>query len=298
VSDVDDARRVAQQLGIDHVVFNFGDDFRRDVVDAYVADHAAGRTPNPCVACNRHLKFDRLLRRARALGFDAVATGHHARIGARPDGALAVRRGADRAKDQSYVVHVLGGDALARTRFPVGDLTKAEVRREAARRGLRTAAKPDSQDVCFITSGGRRDFLARRLALRPGVVVDTAGRTVGAVEAVELVTLGQRAGLGLRGGAAPRYVLAVDVDAGVVTVGEASEAVVDTVAVDGWSWAAGSAPDGEVLVQVSAHGRPRPATVDGDTVHFAAPGRPVAPGQSVVVYDPSDTWVLGGATAR
>src|SRR5690606_10854016 len=159
---------------------------------------AAGRTPNPCIECNRHLKFDRLLRRADALGFATVATGHHARITVRPDGSRRVSRGADRAKDQSYVLHMLDSDVLARVAFPVGELTKVEVRAVAARLGLATADKPDSQDVCFITAtGGRRAFLADRIAPTPGTVRDQTGRSVGSVDSVELVTIGQRHGLGL-----------------------------------------------------------------------------------------------------
>jgi tRNA-specific 2-thiouridylase len=174
VADVDDARSVARRLGIDHHVFAFSDDFEEHVVAPYVEAHAQGRTPNPCIECNRHLKFDRLLRRADALGFDAVATGHHARI---VDGRVA--RGADRDKDQSYVVHMLGPAVLDRIRFPVGTLTKAEVRAEAARLGLATADKPDSQDVCFITaSGGRSTFLGDRIAVRPATVVDGSGAAV------------------------------------------------------------------------------------------------------------------------
>src|SRR3954463_15061492 len=151
VADVEDARRVAQQLGVDHHVFNFTEDFDAHVVEPYVAAHAAGITPNPCVECNRHLKFDRFLRRARQLGFDAIATGHHARI-VRYGGRFRLRRATDGAKDQSYVLHMLGQAQLARTLLPVGELTKSEVRAHAARLGLRTATKPDSQDVCFITS--------------------------------------------------------------------------------------------------------------------------------------------------
>ena len=221
VADVDDARRVAQQLDIDHLVFNFTEDFERHVVAPYVAAHAGGVTPNPCVECNRGVKFARLAERARVLGFDAVATGHHARIGGR-HGGRTLERAADRRKDQSYVVHMLGQDDLARTLFPVGELaSKAEVRAVAASLGLRTAAKPDSQDVCFITStGGRRRFLERRLALHPADVVDTGGRPVGRVDAVELVTIGQRKGLGLPGGGPKRYVLDVDRAAGTVVVGD------------------------------------------------------------------------------
>ena len=173
VADVDDARRVADQLGIVHHVFNFSADFEARVVDPYVAGHAEGRTPNPCIECNRHLKFDRLLDRAADLGFDAVATGHHARVGRDGDGTWRLLRGADPAKDQSYVLAMLGQDQLARTLFPVGEMTKDAVRATATRLGLRTAAKPDSQDVCFIRSdAGRAGFLGDRVPLHAGRLVD------------------------------------------------------------------------------------------------------------------------------
>ena len=198
VGDVDDARRVAQQLGIAHHVFNFSEEFSRHVVDPYVAEHAASRTPNPCVECNRHLKFDRLLQRADLLGFDAVATGHHARVEVRVGGGYSLLRGADPAKDQSYVLHMLGQAELRRVLFPVGSFTKAEVRSIACRRlGLRTAAKADSQDVCFISrQGGREAFLGARIPMRPARVIDTDGRGIGTLPAFELVTVGQRRGLG------------------------------------------------------------------------------------------------------
>ncbi len=295
VADVDDARRVAQQLGIDHVVFNFSEDFHTDVVAPYVADHAAGRTPNPCVECNRHIKFDRLLARAERLGIDAVATGHHARIAA-VDGGFRVRRGADRPKDQSYVLHMLGSAALARLQFPVGHRTKADVRAMAASLGLRTAAKPDSQDVCFITTGGGREaFLAQRIPFTPGVVVDTGGRTVGRVDAVELVTVGQRRGL-TAGGGERRYVMAVDPVAATITVGAASDLQTGELALRDLQWA-GDPALGPVLVQCSAHGPARPAVVDGSVVRWAEPQRRVAPGQSVVIYDSADELVLGGGIA-
>jgi tRNA-specific 2-thiouridylase len=297
VSDVDDARRVSHQLGIDHHVFNFGDDFDAKVVAPYVEDHAAGRTPNPCIECNRHIKFDRLLRRATALGIDTIATGHHARIVERGDGSRRVARGADRAKDQSYVLHMLGQAQLARTLFPVGHLTKAEVRAHAARLGLRTAAKPDSQDVCFVTAEhGRATFLGDRLALTPGRVVDGTGRTVGAVPAVELVTIGQRKGLGLPGGTRdPRFAVAVDTVAATVTIGTAQDLLSDRVDLDGFSWAGAHAYCGPVLAQVSAHGEPRPARLDGGVLTWREPQRRVAPGQSVVFYEGDE--VLGGALA-
>jgi tRNA-uridine 2-sulfurtransferase len=291
VADVDDARRVAQQLGFDHLVFNFGDDFLARVVEPYVAEHAAGRTPNPCVECNRHLKFDRLMRRADQLGFDAVATGHHARI---VDGRLA--RGADRAKDQSYVLHMLGRPELERVRFPVGDLTKADVRGIAASLGLRTATKPDSQDVCFITNrAGRAGFLSRRMPFTPATVVDTDGGPIGRVDAIELVTVGQRRGV-TGGGGTRRYVTAVDRASATVTVGPVEALLTAAVSVPGLQWLDGPVP-GEVLVQTSAHGRPQRAVVHGDTVTWSEPQRRVAPGQSVVIYDASDEFVLGGGVA-
>ncbi len=294
VADVDDARRVADQLGIDHHVFNFGDEFERFVVDPYVAAHARGATPNPCIECNRHLKFDKLLRRAGALGFDQVATGHHARLLETPAGRR-VGRGADAAKDQSYVLHMLDQDQLARLRFPLGELTKAEVRDLAAELGLRTAHKPDSQDVCFIshTGGGRRRFLAERLALTPARVVDTAGARVGEVDAAELVTIGQRHGLGVSGAAEAQYAVDVDVPGATVTVGSRRELVVDASPVTALRWA--GHPVEAVLVQTSAHGRVAEARVADGTVHWARPHRRVAPGQALVFYD--GDLVAGSALA-
>ncbi len=301
VGDVEDARRVAQQLGIDHHVFNFSEDFDRHVVEPYVAEHRAGRTPNPCVACNRHLKFDRLLRRAAQLGFAAVATGHHARVRQGSDGRWELRRGADTAKDQSYVLHMLGQAELARVLLPVGDMTKAEVRAEATARGLRTAAKPDSQDVCFISrQGGREAFLGDRIPLRAGVVVDAAGRQVGQVPAVELITVGQRRHLGPAGGPASRgdrrYALAVDTEAARVTVGSAEELLTDRIEVGAVTWVAEPPGPGRVEVQSSAHG----AVVRGrwlapGRIDLDRPVRRVAPGQSVVLYH--GDRLLGGGIA-
>ena len=298
VADVDDARRVAQQLGVDHFTFGFADDFEADVVAPYVAAHAAGRTPNPCIECNRHLKFDRFVRRADALGFEAVATGHHARVERGAD-RWHLRRGADPAKDQSYVLHMLGQDVLARVLLPVGHLTKAGVRARAAALGLRTADKPDSQDVCFISAtGGRAAFLEPRVALSPGRVVDGHGRVVGSVPAVQLVTIGQRRGLGLPGGGAPSFATAVDVAAGTVTVGSADDLLVEELTAEGLTWV-GPAAAGAVEVQVSAHGAAHAGHVtvtDGRArIRLAEPVRRVAPGQSLVLYRGDD--VLGGGTA-
>ena len=304
VSDVDDARRVAQQLRIDHLVFNFSDDFNAAVVDPYVSAHQSGTTPNPCIECNRHLKFDRLSRRARLLGFDAVATGHHARIERQPSGVWRVARGADAAKDQSYVVHMLDQRELAYTLFPVGHMTKTEVRQRASELGLRTATKPDSQDVCFISkAGGREAFLGDRIPFRRARVVDERGDELGSVDAVELVTIGQRRGLSLPGGSPKRFVLDVDVEAGTVIVGDETKLSRDTVAATRVTWGHEPPAIGSMVrVQTSAHGTANEAVLEGvDADSFAVrwrePQRRVAPGQSVVLYDSADRVVLGGGTA-
>lgn len=299
VSDVDDARRVARLLGIDHHVFNFGDRFDADVVAPYVRAHASGDTPNPCIECNRHVKFDKLLRRAVALGFDAIATGHHARVVDCDDGALRVARGADTGKDQSYVLYMLGQEQLRRTLLPVGGMTKHDVRAIAADRRLPTAIKPDSQDVCFIASTvGRRGFLEGRTAFTPGRVVDGADE-VGRVEAVELVTVGQRRGLGLRGGDGnPRYVTAVDVRSATVTVGSAGDLLDERVGLRDVVWST-TPHDGHVWAQCSAHGAPRAGRFDcaTNTLWWDAPQRRIAPGQAVVLYD-GDVVLGGGLVAN
>ena len=297
VADVDDARRVAQQLDIDHLVFNFSDDFNTHVVDPYVRAHSQGLTPNPCIECNRHLKFDRLSERADLLGFDAIATGHHARIEAVGDRYF-VHRGADSAKDQSYVVHMLPQRQLQRTMFPVGHLTKAQVRDKAAALGLRTAAKPDSQDVCFITqTGGRETFLGARIPFRRGTVVDSTGAVLGEVPAIEMVTVGQRRGIGLPGGGPKRYVTAIDQTTATVMVGDEVDLDDGEMVVGDVVWA--DRPHvGDVMVQCSAHGATMPARLQGDTIRWHGPQRRVAPGQSVVFFDPSDRYVLGGGIAR
>jgi tRNA-uridine 2-sulfurtransferase len=301
VADVDDARRVAQQLGIDHHVFNLTDDFDRHVVTPYVEAHGRGQTPNPCIECNRHIKFDRLLERADRLGFERLATGHHARVtGA---GTFVLRRGADQAKDQSYVLSMLRQDALARVVFPVGDMTKDAVRQHAARLGLRTAGKPDSQDVCFIGSAeGRAGFLSSRLDLHPAEVVDGEGEPAGAVEAVELVTIGQRRGMGHGSDGQRRYVVAVDVPSRRVTVGGAADVLTSKLDLRGGTltWVDRPLADGDrAVAQVSAHGRPASCAVeqhaDGVRIHFDVPQRLVAPGQTVALYDAADPDAVVGA---
>ena len=298
VADVDDARRVAQQLDIPHYVFNFSDEFDERVVSPYVQAHVDGQTPNPCIECNRHLKFDRFLQRAQRLGFDAIATGHHVRrVGPRPDGSFALARGEDRAKDQSYVVHMIAPDVLSKCLFPIGEISKEEVRKRALQLGLRTADKPESMDVCFIakTGGGRRVFLGDRVPLRPARVVDKSGTQVGSVDAVELVTIGQRKGLGGAGGSDKRFVVDVDTNAGVVTVGGHSDLLVPSVALHTVVWGPGSKRSGGFTAQSSAHGIPAACEFDAATnvATFAEPHVRVAPGQTVVLYE-ADTVVGGG----
>jgi len=302
VADVEDARRVAGQLGVDHHVFNLAEEFEEAVVTPYVAEHVAGRTPNPCIECNRHIKFGLLLARCRRLGFDALATGHHARVqpGDGPGGGARLRRGADAAKDQSYVLAVLDAGALGRIVLPVGELTKAAVRALAAELGLGTAAKPDSQDVCFIGGeAARRRFLAERAPLHPGDLVDvTTGAVVGTVPAVELVTVGQRRGLGLSVDGERRYAVSVDVAARRIEVGRRRQALAERVAVRGATWSGPPPrPGGRAVAQTSAHGQAAPGTWDGAGFVFDAPHPRPAPGQTVAFYDATDAdLVLGAAT--
>jgi tRNA-specific 2-thiouridylase len=296
VGDVEDARRVAAQLDIPHYVFNLTDTFDRVVVDPYVREHAVGRTPNPCVECNRSIKFGALFRRAEALGFDAVATGHHARVTAESHGSYALRRGADPAKDQSYVLYMLGQRELARTRLPVGVLTKAQVRERAARLGLRTAAKAESMDVCFITRGGRRSFLAERIDARAGSVVDVDGATLGVHEGIESFTIGQRRGLGVATGER-RYVVDLDARTATVTLGERTDLLRDSVALRDLTYV--DAPcrgRADLVAQTRAHGTPVASAFDGTTVHFATPQPRVAPGQVVALY--AGGALVGGGIAR
>ncbi len=296
VGDVEDARRVAAQLDIPHYVFNLTDTFDEMVVEPYVREHEVGRTPNPCVECNRSIKFGALFRRAEVLGFDAVATGHHARVTAESHGTYALRRGADHAKDQSYVLYMLGQRELARTRLPVGVLTKAQVREHAARLGLRTAAKAESMDVCFITRGGRRSFLAERIDARAGTVVDVDGAVLGVHDGIESFTIGQRRGLGVATGER-RYVVDVDARTATVTLGERTDLLRDSVALRDLTYV--DAPcigRADLFAQTRAHGTPVASAFDGATVHFAAPQPRVAPGQVVALY--AGDALVGGGIAR
>jgi tRNA-specific 2-thiouridylase len=292
-ADVEDARRVAAQLDIPHYVFNFTDDFDARVVGPYVDAYAGGRTPNPCVECNRSIKFGRLLDRADALGFDAVATGHHARVHRDRDGRLKLRRGIDGAKDQSYVLYMLGQAELDRTLLPVGELTKSQVRQHAARLGLRTAAKPESMDVCFITRGSREAFVTARAGARPGPVVDGDGAVLGRHDGVTGFTVGQRRGVGVATGER-RYVVDLDAATATVTLGRRDDLLRDSADVRDLCFV-GRVPDPHesLDVQVRAHGTPFPGRLDGTCVRFDQPQARVAPGQVVALYA-GDTLLGGG----
>jgi tRNA-specific 2-thiouridylase len=306
LEDARDARRAADVIGIPFYVWDLADRFHEDVVDDFVAEYAAGRTPNPCLRCNEKIKFAAVLDRALALGFDAVVTGHHARLGA--DGLL--RRSVDAAKDQSYVLAVLTREQLDHSIFPLGDSTKTEVRAEAAARGLAVAEKPDSHDICFIADGDTRRFLADRLGATPGDIVDaTTGEVIGGHEGAYAYTVGQRRGLDLRRPAAdgrPRYVLSITPVTNTVTVGPAEALDVSTVYGERPVWTVGEPPvDGvDCEVQLRAHGAPVPASVRVDATGLTAtlrqPARGIAAGQAVVAYrpDPEGDVVLGSATIK
>jgi tRNA-uridine 2-sulfurtransferase len=293
VSDVEDARRVAAQLGIPHYVFDYTEAFDTRVVDPYVDAYATGRTPNPCIECNRHIKFAQLLDRADALGCDALATGHHARRSLDNGGQVQLERAVDSAKDQSYVLAMLSAAQLERVRFPVGDLTKAAVRAHAARLHLRTAAKPDSQDVCFITRGGREEFLADRMQARAGAIIDTSGAALGTHDGIARFTIGQRRGLGIAAGER-RFVVDIDAPSATVTVGRQADLLRAALRVDGFTFVHDApATDVELLVQVRAHGRAVPGRLVGSQLVFAEPQPRVAPGQLLAFYDGSR--VVGSA---
>ncbi len=266
VSDVDDARRVAQQLGIDHLVFNFGDDFDEHVVAPYVDAHTRGVTPNPCIECNRSVKFARLAERADLLGFDAVATGHHANIGRtdrRPLHPRTGRRSGARTRATWCTCSTRPSSRARCSRSAV--CRRPRCARSRRRSTCARPTKPDSQDVCFITStGGRTAFLGDRIPFRSGTVVDTDGARLGEVESVELVTVGQRKGLGLPGGGPKRYVVDVDTTSATVIVGSDDDLLRDEHARRRRDVGRSSPSPASVLVQCSAHGAPRPATIELD----------------------------------
>ncbi|MCS5729779.1 tRNA 2-thiouridine(34) synthase MnmA [Herbiconiux moechotypicola] len=306
IEDSMDARRVADKIGIPFYVWDFSERFKADVIDDFVAEYSAGRTPNPCMRCNERIKFAALLEKALDLGFDAVCTGHYAAVVTDARGDVELHRAATWAKDQSYVLGVLTAEQLAHCLFPLGATpSKAEIRAEAAARGFSVASKPDSHDICFIPDGDTSGWLAERVGTATGEIVDRSGAVVGSHEGAHAFTVGQRRGLNLGRPAPdgrPRFVLEVKPSSNQVVVGPKEALDIAEIAGSRYTWA-GRAPeqpelDFECEVQIRAHADPVEAVArvrDGELV--VTPVRPlngVAPGQTAVVY--VGTRVLGQCT--
>jgi tRNA-specific 2-thiouridylase len=300
IDDLHDARRVAAGLGVPHYILNFERQFHDAVVSNFVREYAAGRTPLPCAHCNSDLKFATLVERADGFGASYVATGHYARVEPAPDGRWRLRRGADPDKDQSYFLFSLTQDQLGRALFPVGGLTKPQVRDVARRLGLTVAEKPDSQEICFVPDGDYASFVARRepAVARAGTVVTETGETVGHHAGVHRFTVGQRKGLGIAS-ASPLYVLKIDADLNTVVVGPRAALERTTLTASGVNWieeAPGSCR--RVSAQIRHRHRPAAARVRAladarAALEFEEPQAAVTPGQAVVFYD-GDVVVGGG----
>jgi len=297
-----DARRVADTLGIPHYVFDVEREFTRDVIDDFVSEYTVGRTPNPCVRCNGNTKFRDLLRRGRMLGCDAIATGHYARMGADEHGRPLLLRGVDANKDQSYFLWALPPEILPQLMFPLGELTKPEVREMARRMGLATAEKPESMEICFVPDGDYPRFLAKRLgaeheSLQPGKLVTPDGEVVGEHEGYARYTVGQRRGLG-GGRSLPLYVIGTRPESREVVVGSAEDLQRADVAIGELSWLTDPPSVGDaVQVQIRHRAKAVPARVsaleDGTiALGFDQPQRAVTPGQSAVIF--RGDVVLGG----
>ena len=301
LEDVEDARLVALHLGIPYYVFNFSDDFKGQVIDRFISSYERGATPNPCIDCNRYLKFERLYERARILGCDAIVTGHYARI-EQENGRWLLKKSLDESKDQSYVLYSLTQDQLAHTRLPLGAMHKSETRRIAEEQGFYNANKPDSQDICFVPDGDYAGFIARYTGrdCPAGDFVDESGRVLGRHKGIVHYTVGQRKGLGIAADA-PLYVKRIDAAENRVVLSGNDALFSRELMANDFNWIAYDVPPRELraTARVRYHQREQAATVtvleDGH-VHlvFDEPQRAVTPGQAVVLYD-GDT-VLGGGT--
>jgi tRNA-specific 2-thiouridylase len=303
LEDADDARRVAERLGIRFYVANYTDAFREEVVEAFADAYLAGRTPIPCVACNKRFKFDLLMERARVFGADRVATGHYARVDRDPEtGERRLRRPRDLAKDQTYFLFQLDQAQLERIEFPLGELTKSEVRERARAFGLETADKPESQEICFVPDGNYAEVVERvrpEAAATAGEIVDTGGRVLGSHPGIHHFTVGQRHGLGLSVGRR-LYVARIEAASHRVVVGDLPDLDAKGLVVAGPHWISPTQRPRRVRVQVRHRHEPVPATVlaaDGGRLElvFDEPVRAVSPGQAAVLFDiEAGERVLGG----
>ena len=299
---VEDARSVAFRLGMPYYVFNFSDAFEKDVIVPFVCSYTEGKTPNPCIECNRRLKFDRLYERAGLLGCDAVATGHYARI-CRDGDRWSLKKARDLSKDQSYVLYTLTQEQLSHTLFPLGEMTKQQARELAGSHGFLNADRPDSQDICFVPDGDYAAFIERRLqrAFPPGDFVSPDGRVLGRHRGIIHYTVGQRRGLGVPA-ETKLYVSAIDPDANTVTLVREEDLMIDTVVADRVNILSGEAFEkpfhGLVRLRYRQPERPAGIVQDGDRliIRFDAPQRAPAPGQAAVVYDEDGETVLAGGT--
>ncbi len=303
LDDVEDARSVAYRLGMPYYVFNFTQEFQRQVMDKFTACYECGLTPNPCIDCNRYLKFDHLLRRAQVLGCDCIVTGHYARIRRDPDShRYLLEKGRDSGKDQTYFLYTLTQEQLSHTRFPLGELTKDQVRQIAGEQGFLNARKHDSQDICFVPDGDYYAFLRRYTGrdYAPGPFLNLQGDVVGQHRGAAAYTLGQRKGLGLAMGT-PVYVCGKDMAANTVTVGPNEALFRKSLLAEDWNWIAFdhlTAPR-RVLAKTRSRMTEQSATVYPEEnglarVEFDQPQRAITPGQAVVLYD--GDLVLGGGT--
>lgn len=299
LDDIEDARSVATRLGMPYYVFNFKDEFEQKVIDKFIKTYELGGTPNPCIDCNRHLKFEKLMQRMKELQYDYVVTGHYADIEYK-DGRYYLKKGVDLSKDQSYVLYSMTQEQLAHTLFPLGKYSKSEIRKIAEENGFINARKRDSQDICFVPDGDYAKFIEGHNGKNypKGKFVDTEGNVLGEHNGIIRYTIGQRKGLGLAAGK-PVYVVSKNIEENTVVVGSNEDLMTTTVFADDFNWIAPQ-PDGKIKCAAKTRynmtEQPCSAWVEGDrvVVEFDNPIRAVTAGQAVVLYDGS--YVLGGGT--
>ena len=301
LDDIEDARAVARTLGIPYYVFNFSDDFRSKIINHFIWSYEHGRTPNPCIDCNRYMKFEKLFERAKILGCDLVVTGHYARI-EKQNGRYILKKAADLSKDQSYVLYTMTQEQLAHTAFPLGGFHKTQIREIARKQGFYNSEKPDSQDICFVPDGDYAKVIRLRGGKAPetGYFVDTAGKVLGTHKGIFRYTIGQRKGIGIPF-CEPHYVCAVDAESNTVTVDTAEHLFRTELLADDFNWTAGTPPQKTIRCKAKIRYRQKEqwayAEIRDDgivCVRFDEPQRAITPGQAVVLYD-GDT-VLGGGT--